>query len=40
MFFCCDGGEGEFGEGFGDVDDGFELVDGDGDGGLGVGFEF
>ncbi len=35
-----DGREGEFGEGFGDADDGFELADGDGDGGAGGGGEF
>lgn len=35
-----DGREGEFGEGFGDADDGFELADSDGDGGAGVGGEF
>jgi len=29
--------EREFGEGFGDADDGFELADGDGDGGAGAG---
>lgn len=34
------GGEGEFGEGFGDADDGFELADGDGDRGAGGGGEF
>lgn len=38
--FRGDGGKGEFGEGFGDTDDGFELADGDGDGGAGVGVEF
>ena len=35
-----DGGEGELSEGFGDADDGFELADGDGDGGAGVRGEF
>lgn len=35
--FRGDGGEGEFGEGFGDADYGFELADGDGDAGAGVG---
>jgi len=38
--FGGDGGEGQFGEGFGDADDGFELAHGDGDGGAGVGGEF
>ena len=33
MFFGGDGRELEFREGFGDADDGFELSDGDGDGG-------
>lgn len=32
VVFVRDGGEGDFGEGFGDTDDGFELTDGDGDG--------
>ena len=40
MGFERDGGEGEFGEGFGDADDGFELADGDGDAGAGVGANF
>lgn len=31
MGFVCDGAQGEFREGFGDADDGFELADGDGD---------
>ena len=34
--FGGDGGEGEFGEGFGDADDGFELADRDGDARAGV----
>lgn len=38
--FGGDGGEGEFGEGFGDADDGFELADCDGDAGAGVGGDF
>ena len=40
MGFRGDGGEGEFGEGFGDADDGFELADGDGDAGARVGGYF
>lgn len=40
MGFGGDGGEGEFGEGFGDADDGFELADCDGDAGAGVGGDF
>lgn len=40
MGFGRDGGEGEFGEGFGDADDGFELADCDGDAGAGVGGDF
>ena len=36
VVFRGDGREGEFGEGFGDADDGFELADGDGDAGAGV----
>ena len=40
MRFGGDGGEGDFGEGFGDADDGFELAHGDGDGGAGVGGDF
>ena len=35
MRFERDGGEGEFGEGFGDADYGFQLADCDGDGGAG-----
>ena len=35
-----DGAEGEFGEGFGDADYGFELADGDGDGGASRGGDF
>ena len=37
MGFRGDGRQGEFGEGFGDADDGFELADCDGDAGAGVG---
>lgn len=37
MGFRGDGGEGEFGEGFRDADDGFELADCDGDAGARVG---
>ena len=37
MNFSCDGRERDFGEGFGDADYGFELADGDGDRGAGVG---
>ena len=40
MGFCGERGEGEFGEGFGDADDGFELADGNGDGGARAGGEF
>ena len=40
MGFEGDGGECEFGEGFGDADDGFELTDCDGDAGTGVGGDF
>lgn len=40
MLFCSDWGEREFGEGLGDTNYGFELTDGDGDGGARVGFEF
>lgn len=40
MGFRGDGAEGEFGEGFGDADYGFELADGDGDAGAGVGGDF
>ena len=36
MVFRGDGGEGEFGEGFGDADDGFELANRDGDARAGV----
>ena len=36
MVFGGYGGKGEFGEGFGDADDGFELADGDRDAGAGV----
>lgn len=35
-----DGGQADLGERFGDADDGFELADGDGDGGARVGLEF
>lgn len=38
--FRGDGGEREFGEGFGDADDGFELADRDGDAGARVGGDF
>lgn len=37
---CGDGRQRKFGEGFGDADDGFELTDGDRDGGASVGVEF
>ena len=37
MGFRGEDGEGEFGEGFGDADDGFELADCDGDAGARVG---
>ncbi len=40
MGFRGDGRERELGEGFGDADDGFELPNGDGDRGAGVGAEF
>ena len=40
MGFVGCGLEGEFCEGFGDADDGFELADCDGDGGARVGGEF
>ena len=40
MGFCGNGREGELGKGFRDADDGFELADGDGDGGAGVGGDF
>ena len=40
MRFCCDGGEGEFSEGFGNTDYCFELTDCDGDAGADWGFEF
>lgn len=40
MGFGGNGREGDFGEGFRYADDGFELADGDGDGGAGVGREF
>lgn len=40
MGFGRDGGERDFGEGFGDADDSFELADGDGDGRSRVGVEF
>ena len=40
MLFGGDWGEGNFGEGFGDTDYGFELTDCDWDGGAGIGFEF
>ena len=38
--FGGDGREGEFGKGFRDTDDGFELADSDGDRGAGVGGNF
>lgn len=37
MGFCGLGAEGEFGKGFGDTGDGFELADRDRDGGAEVG---
>jgi len=40
VLFGGDWGEGDFGEGFGDTDYGFELTDCDWDGGTGIGFEF
>lgn len=40
MGFECYGGEGEFGERFSDADDGFELTNGDGYAGAGVGRQF
>lgn len=40
MGFGGDGGESEFGEGFGDADYGFELTNGDGDGRARLGCEF
>lgn len=42
MLFCRDGGEGEFREGLGNANDGFELADGDRDAGalVGGGLEF
>ena len=40
MGFGCDGGEGEFGEGLGNPDDGFQLTNRDGDAGTGVGTDF
>lgn len=40
MGFESDGGEGKFGEGLGDADDGFELADRDGDGRAGGGGDF
>ena len=40
MFFRGVGGELQFGERFGDADDGFELADGERDGAAGAGGEF
>lgn len=40
MLFCGNWGEGDFGKGFGDTDDSFELTDCNGDRGAGIGFEF
>ena len=37
MFFRSDVGQGEFGKGFADPDYGFQLADGDGNGGTKVG---
>jgi hypothetical protein len=40
MLFCSNGREGQFGQRFGDTDNGFQLPNGDWNGGTSVGFEF
>lgn len=40
MLFCCDVGEGQFGERLADADDGFELTDRNGDRGSEIGSAF